>query len=123
MGTLTASLEDYLEVIFNHVSSGCSIRAIDISKELNVSRASVTEALKKLDSKEFITYGRYGNITLTDKGSNLAQQVVYKHNVLQTFFIKIGLDKKEASENACKIEHIITDNAFKKIEEYIVKKL
>lgn len=122
MEKLTASLEDYLEVICNYTDSNKIIRAIDISKELNVSRASVTEALKKLASKGYINYGRYDAISLTEIGSTVAKDVVSKHTVLQIFFEKIlGLAEEEASENACKIEHVITKNAFNKISEYINK--
>lgn len=121
MEKLTASLEDYLEIICNYINCNKKIRAIDISKELNVSRASVTEALKKLASKNYITYGRYDSITLTDEGQKIAQEIVSKHTVLQMFFESIGLAKEEASENACKIEHVITQNAFEKISQYITK--
>lgn len=120
MEKLTASLEDYLEVISNYVDSERNIRAIDISKELNVSRASVTEALKKLALKGFINYGRYDVISLTDSGKKIAQDIVSKHNILQSFFENIlGLSENEASENACKIEHVITENAFNKISEFM----
>lgn len=121
MQKLTASLEDYLEIICNYDNSEKKVRAIDISKELKVSRASVTEALKKLASKDFITYGRYDNITLTEEGRKVAQEVVSKHNILQMFFESIGLSKEEASENACKVEHVITKNAFDKISQYVTK--
>ena len=121
MQKLTASLEDYLEIICNYDNSGKKIRAIDISKELKVSRASVTEALKKLASKNFITYGRYDSITLTEEGRKIAQQVVSRHIVLQMFFESIGLDTLEASENACKVEHVITQKAFDKISELLAK--
>ena len=83
MQKLTASLEDYLEIICNYDNSEKKIRAIDISKELKVSRASVTEALKKLASKNYITYGRYDNIALTDEGRQIALQIVSKHTILQ----------------------------------------
>lgn len=120
MEKLTASLEDYLEVISNYVDSERNIRAIDISKELNVSRASVTEALKKLALKGFINYGRYDVISLTDSGKKIAQDIVSKHNILQSFFENVlGLSENEASENACKIEHVITENAFNKISEFM----
>lgn len=120
MEKLTASLEDYLEVISNYVDSERNIRAIDISKELNVSRASVTEALKKLALKGFINYGRYDVISLTDSGKKIAQDIVSKHNILQSFFENVlGLSEDEASENACKIEHVITENAFNKISEFM----
>lgn len=120
MEKLTASLEDYLEVICNYIDSERNIKAIDISKELKISRASVTEALKKLETKGYINYDRYDAISLTESGKEIAQSVVSKHIVLQNFFENIlGLSREEASINACKIEHVITENAFNKISEYI----
>ena len=122
MEKLTASLEDYLEVISNYVDSERNIRAIDISKELNVSRASVTEALKKLALKGFINYGRYDVISLTDSGKKIAQDIVSKHNILQSFFENVlVLSENEASENACKIEHVITKELLDYFKKYIEK--
>ena len=122
MEKLTASLEDYLEVICNYTNNGSQVRAIDISKDLGISRASVSEALKKLSSKGYVNHSRYDTITLTEAGRDVAQKIISKHNVLQNFFESVlGLPQEEASENACKIEHIITENAFRKIAEYIEK--
>ena len=123
MEKLTASLEDYLEVICNYTNEGKTIRAIDISKELKVSRASVTEALKKLATKGFVNYERYETLSLTLLGKEIAQNVVSKHNVLQKFFENIlGLQSEEASENACRIEHVITENAFNRIVDLVGSK-
>ena len=123
MEKLTASLEDYLEVICNYTNDGKTIRAIDISKELKVSRASVTEALKKLATKGFVNYERYETLSLTPLGKEIAQNVVSKHNVLQKFFENIlGLQPEEASENACRIEHVITENAFNRIVDFVGSK-
>ena len=120
MNVLSASLEDYLEVISNSVEAGANIRAIDISKQMNVSRASVTEALKKLASKGYINYDRYEILSLTEIGKEVADKIVSRHTILQRFFEeKLTPSAEEASENACKIEHVITENAFKKIGEYI----
>ena len=120
MKELTASLEDYLEVIYNYTNQSKKIRAVDISKELRVTRASTTEALKKLVNKNLINYNRYDTITLTETGEKIAQKIVSKHKTLLTFFESIlGLTEEEAAYNACKIEHVITDNAFEKISEYI----
>ena len=117
---LTSSLEDYLEIICNYEKEGQVVRAVDISKVLNISRASVTEALQKLASKNLITYEK--TIKLTDEGREKAIEVVSKHKVLQTFFEDIlGLDSQEASENACRIEHVISEKAFDKISDFIKK--
>ena len=124
MKDLTASLEDYLEVICNYTNNGASVRAIDISKELKVSRASVTEALKKLASRGYINYDKYDLLSLTESGKTAAENIVSKHNLLQLFFEKIiGLSSEEASENACRIEHVITENAFKQITDYTNRNL
>ena len=124
MEKLSASLEDYLEVICNYANNNKQVRAVDISKELKISRASVTEALKKLASKGYINYGRYDAISLTTAGENLANCVVSKHNILQKFFEDVlELNREEASENACKIEHVITEKAFQKISQYVENKV
>ena len=122
MNNLSASLEDYLEIISNNINKGINIRAIDISKQMNVSRASVTEALKKLATKGYIIYDKYELLSLTESGKQIADKIVSKHVILQQFFEeKLDLSSEEASVNACKIEHVITENAFKKIAEFIKK--
>ncbi len=120
MQKLTSSLEDYLEIICNYSNLDKNIRAIDISREFGISRSSVTEALKKLAERGYINYGRYETISLTESGKEIAQSVVSKHEILEKFFEeKLGLSEEEATENACKIEHVITDNAFAKITEFV----
>lgn len=117
---LSSGLEDYLECIYNNIQNKGSVKAIDISRELNVSRASVTDALKKLASKGYISYERYGKINLLDTGIEKSQTVIEKHQILTTFFEKIlKLSKKEATENACRIEHVITENAFTQLKRFL----
>ena len=65
---LSQSLEDYLEIIYNEIKKNSSVKAIDISRQLNVSRASVTEALNKLAQKGYIDYEKYGTVEITKKG-------------------------------------------------------
>lgn len=123
MQKLTASLEDYLEIIYNNMENQSIFRAVDISRKLNVSRASVTEALKKLVMKGYITYDRHDSITLTPEGKKLAASVASKHTILQNFFEKVLLlSEDEASHNACKIEHVITNKAFESIKKYMEEK-
>lgn len=117
---LSSGLEDYLECIYNNIQYKGSVKAIDISRELNVSRASVTDALKRLASKGYISYERYGKINLLDTGIEKSQTVIEKHQILTTFFEKIlKLSKKEATENACRIEHVITENAFTQLKRFL----
>ncbi len=119
MEKLSASLEDYLEVIYNSIKYNEAVKAVDIARELNVSRASVTEALNKLADKGLINYGRYQTITITDMGMKIAEDVVNRHSSLSSFFENVlGASPKEAEENACRIEHIISAELLDRIEVY-----
>lgn len=103
---LSASLEDYLEVIAHIIAEKKVARAKDIASELKVSRSSVTEAFRSLAKKKLINYAPYEVITLTPKGDEVAADIIRRHRALQNFFIKIlAVDEKTADEGACKIEH------------------
>lgn len=116
---LSSGLEDYIECIYNQINETGNVKAIDISKILDVSRASVTDALHRLAEKEYIHHERYGTIEITQKGIQKAQEIIDKHTILTSFFEKVlSLSKEEASENACRIEHVITQNAFEKLKKY-----
>ncbi len=116
----SASKEDYLEAIYDLSLNNKNFKAVDIAKRLEISRASVSEALKKLSEQGFLNYEKYKPVTLTAKGLELAQQVFLKHKTLCKFFEKfLNLSNKEAQINACKIEHVITENAFAKIKELV----
>jgi len=116
---LSASLEDYLEAIYN-LSQGSKVaRSKDIAQNLGVSRASVTSALKLLNSKELIDYQPYGFINLTEKGIQKAQSVVSRHIILETFFVNVlGVDKETAEHAACKAEHILGQTVISKLLDF-----
>lgn len=119
---ISATLEDYLEFIYETIEAKSSVKAIDIAKKFEIARASVTEALQRLEQKGYISYGRYQPIQLTDDGINLAKEIILKHNTLCKFFSSVlELSQEEAELNACQIEHIITPTAFEKIKEYVKK--
>ena len=124
MEKLSASLEDYIEVIYNSIKYNESVKAVDIARELNVSRASVTEALNKLSDKGLINYGRYQTITITDMGVKIARDVVNRHSSLSSFFENVlGAAPSDAEENACRIEHVISTESFAAIKRHINKAL
>ena len=103
---LSASLEDYIETIYHIVSEKQVARAKNIADHLGVSRASVTEALRSLSSKGLINYAPYEVITMTETGRKVAEDVIFRHNTLKEFFIKIlGIDSAVAEDGACKVEH------------------
>lgn len=116
----SASKEDYLEIIYEFSKDNKPFKSINIAKKLNISRASVSEALKKLAEQGYITYEKYKPVALTDKGLKVAEKVFLKHCTLCTFFEKVlKLPQDDAEINACRIEHVITDSAFAKIKEVV----
>jgi len=117
---ISASLEDYLEAIYEIIEEKKAVKAIDISRRLGVGRSSVTEALKSLADKKLVNYGRYDVLTLTAAGEVLAKRVLIRHSVLFEFFANIlGVEKQEAQENACKVEHVITDDALRRLISFV----
>ena len=116
---LSASLEDYLEIICNLLETSESVKAVEIAKRLNISRASVSEALFKLAEKKLILYEGHKGITITPEGLKLAKEVIKKHKTFTAFFEKtLGLDKNEAEKNACKIEHVISNKLFYRLSAF-----
>jgi DtxR family Mn-dependent transcriptional regulator len=106
--TLTASMEDYLEAIFNIIDEKEAVRPKDIAKRLNVKNSSVTGALKTLADKAPIRYAPYDVITLTAEGKNAARDVIRRHEVLRDFLVNVlTVDEREADAAACKMEHSI----------------
>lgn len=117
---ITASLEDYLEAIYNIIEEKQGVKAVEISRKLNVKRSSVTEALKNLADKKLVNYGRYDVISLTPQGINVAKKVSERHKILYNFFEKVlGITSDEAQENACKIEHVVSENVLKRMTAFI----
>lgn len=105
---LSASLEDYLEAIFNLAGESDVAHSKDIAGLLNVSKSSVTGALRVLKEKGLANYKPYDSVTLTKAGQAAAAEVVRKHNILKSFFVNVlGIEKDTAQKAACKAEHIL----------------
>ncbi len=103
---LSASLEDYIEAIYHIIEEKLVARSKEIAARLNVSRASVTEALRALSKKGLINYAPYEAITLTPEGKEVAEDVIFRHDALKRFFIEVlAIEDSIAEEGACKIEH------------------
>lgn len=114
--SLTSGLEDYLEAIYIAHINNNPLKGADLARKLNISRASVSEALSKLVAKKLINYNSYEAISITNEGISQARKVYQKHHILEDFFENIlGIEKSEAGENACKIEHIISQNVLEKL--------
>jgi DtxR family Mn-dependent transcriptional regulator len=116
---LTSSLEDYLEAIFEILAQQGFVRSKDIAERLKVSKPSVTGALQTLSKKKLVKYTPYSNITLTAKGYAIAARVAQRHVVLLRFYTDILLvEKKEANEVACKMEHIVSENVLNRLTTF-----
>ncbi len=110
---LSRSQEDYLEEICNQVIKRGYAKVTDIAEALNVKKASVTGALNVLAAIKLINYEPYAKITLTDEGEVFAKNIIEKHENLRDFFENIlGLSSLEASENACRMEHVVSEEFF-----------
>ena len=117
---LSASLEDYLEVIYHLEGSNRVARAKDIADQMSVQRASVTGALKALAGRGLINYSPYSFITLTPAGRTVARDVIRRHETLKEFFIAaLQLDPEEAEANACRIEHAIDPMAVDRLVRFL----
>ncbi len=116
------SSEDYLERIYVLKKENKTLRAIDLAKDLGFSKPSVSVALKKLKANNFITVcDETGNIELTKRGLELASYVYEKHEIISTCLMMLGVSSTTALEDACKIEHDLSDESFDALKAYYKK--
>ena len=117
---LSSNMEDYLEAIFHISEQKQAARAKDIADRMQVNKSSVTGALRSLSDKGLVNYAPYDIITLTGRGKKLAVEIVRRHEALKDFFIKILLiDKTEAEQAACKVEHEISKNIVDRLISFV----
>ena len=115
------SAEDYLEAILIIRERNGNARSIDVARELNVTKPSVSVAMKKLKEKGLIEIDENGLITFSKEGETIARKVYDKHKLLTKVLVMIGLKESEAAEEACLIEHVISDKTYKCINKYYKK--
>ena len=107
--------EDYLEAMLMMREKHGYIRSIDVAEQLGVTKPSVTYTTKRLRENGYITMDRDGLITLTDSGMAIASQMLDRHRTLSQFLMALGVDEKTALQDACKIEHDISQQTFEAI--------
>ncbi len=112
------STENYLETILILFERNGTVRSIDIANELGFSKPSVSVATKKLRALGYIEVDSHGAITLTPSGAELAKSIYERHKVLSSFLISIGVSKDQAMEDACLVEHIISEETFEHIKDF-----
>jgi Mn-dependent DtxR family transcriptional regulator len=113
------SPEDYLESIYMIIKQNGDVRSVDIANHFGYTKASVSVAMKKLRESGHINMDRYGKITLTESGENIATRVYERHEVITAFLKKLGIDEKTAENDACRMEHIVSEETFQKFKEYV----
>lgn len=111
--------EMYLESIYILCSSKTNVRSIDVAEYMNYSKPSVCRAVGILKKDGYISVDKDGYITLTQLGINTANKIFERHTVLTKLLLSLGIDKDTASEDACRIEHVISDTTFEAIKRYI----
>ena len=118
--SLGKSLEDYIEVVYDLHQEKGEARISDISTRLSLAKPSVNAAIKKLVSLGLVKHELYGGVDLTDEGKALAGNVRHKHNILLRFLENIlGVDHDVAENEACLLEHSISDDTMSKLESFI----
>ncbi|MBR2714876.1 MAG: metal-dependent transcriptional regulator [Ruminococcus sp.] len=115
--SIQESGEMYLESILVLSKKNPSVRAIDISEHMGFSKPSVSRALGLLKSNGFVTSTKEGFLKLTEEGKNIAEKMYERHTELTSFLTLIGVDENIASKDACKMEHVISDESFLAIKE------
>ena len=111
--------EMYLESIFVLSNQKGSVRAIDVGEYLGYSKPSVSRAMGLLKNGGFITVDKDGSINLTDAGREIAQKIYDRHTLLTGLLTRLGVSEETAAEDACKMEHAVSDETFEAIKRYV----
>ena len=117
--SLHESAEMYLETIYTLSQKSHSVRSIDVAEALRFSRPSVSRAVGLLKKDGYLLMDGNGFLTLTDSGKSIAEKIFERHTVLTNVLLSLGVDAKTAAEDACKIEHVISDEAFEAVKKYL----
>ena len=113
------SAENYLETILILSRRNPVVRSVDIAAELGFKKSSVSVAMKNLREAGHITVTREGFIYLTDSGRAIAEMIYERHQLLTSWLVRLGVDEQTASEDACRIEHVISRESFDAIKKHL----
>ena len=120
---LQESGEMYLETILVLSQKSDSVRSLDVAEYMGFSKPSVIRAVGLLKSGGYIKVDREGYLSLTKEGLEIAQKIYDRHKLLTAFLINIGVDEKTAAEDACKMEHDISDLTYEAIKNHLAGKI
>ena len=116
---LQESGEMYLETIYVLNKANSQVRSVDISEHMGYSKPSVSRAVHLLEEKGYIRIDGDGLITLTEDGQALAEKIFERHTVISGMLIRLGVDPETAAEDACRMEHAISDVTFEAIKRHV----
>lgn len=116
---INESAENYLETILVLSKTLPVVRSVDVASELGFKKSSVSVAMKHLRENNHITVTPEGYIYLTESGKEIADMIFERHELLSSWLEKLGVDKEIASEDACRIEHVISQESFEAIKKHI----
>lgn len=115
------SAENYLETILVLSKRNGTVRSIDIVRELGFSKPSISVAMKNLRQNNYIVMDDEGYIELTSEGFEIAAKMYERHTIISKLLVKLGVDEKKAVEDACRIEHVISEESFEAIKKQQVR--
>lgn len=113
------SAENYLETILMLSKKLPVVRSVDIANEMGFKKSSVSIAMKNLRESEHITVTDAGFIYLTESGKEIAEMIYERHEILSSWLTSLGVDEEIASEDACRIEHVISSESFEALKKHI----
>lgn len=116
---LQESGEMYLETIYVLSQSSKNVRAIDVGQQLGFSKPSVSRALGILKEGGYVIGDENGFLSLTESGTAVAEKIYERHRILSQVLMQLGVDEKSAAEDACRIEHVISEKSFDAIKEHM----
>lgn len=117
---LQESGEMYLETIYVLSQSGKPVRSVDVGEHMGFSKPSVSRAVGLLKEGGYVTANAEGHLSLTDTGREAAEKIFQRHTVLTRLLIGLGVDEETAAEDACRMEHIISDVTYEAIKRYML---
>ncbi|MBQ6399294.1 MAG: metal-dependent transcriptional regulator [Clostridia bacterium] len=113
--------EMYLETILVLSKKQNRVRAVNVAEEMELSKASVSIALGKLKASGCVTVDEGGQLSLTEKGRGIAEKIYERHQVLSRILMCLGVDEKTAVDDACRMEHVISDTSFAAVKRYLAE--
>ena len=116
--TVNASAENYLETIYTLGKKLPAVRSVDVANELGFKKSSVSVAMKNLREKNHIVVDEEGHLQLTSSGLEIAQMIHERHELITTWLTKLGVPEEIASDDACKLEHILSKESYEAIKKH-----